>query len=275
MLTGYMCANTPRPGCLTSNPSVRLHSCQFSHKCPVASNPAVVHIYPVVNDLSDAGLEQKGDLASLTSPSFSSSQPTNQQHHGLPLVIRFPFSRHSSYPELCAFVDAFKPRDIWPCTANLEQWARQGISISSLFAPYSSGTHFAHDALIPSLAPFSSPPCPNTCPASPPSQPSSNANAQTTDSAQTTIRPPLPPDSAQTTTPLYHPSSSQPHKRKHDDVDDSSQHSSTTSSIHPGHSLVRQDAYLSALASASGKQPSAPVTLLSVDGAHSAADEEL
>lgn len=44
----------------------------------------------------------------------------------LPKTIRFPYSRHSSYPELCAFVDAFRPRDVWPCTVNPEEWVRHG-----------------------------------------------------------------------------------------------------------------------------------------------------
>lgn len=44
----------------------------------------------------------------------------------LPKLIRFPYSRHSSYPELCAFVDAFKPKDVWPCTVDPNDWIRHG-----------------------------------------------------------------------------------------------------------------------------------------------------
>lgn len=47
----------------------------------------------------------------------------------LPRVIRFPYSRHSSYHELCLLVAAFKPRDVWPCTANIDEWLKYGIPI--------------------------------------------------------------------------------------------------------------------------------------------------
>ncbi|CAG1961980.1 unnamed protein product [Fusarium graminearum] len=36
----------------------------------------------------------------------------------LPKTIYFPYSRHSSLPELRHFVEAFRPKDIWPCTVN-------------------------------------------------------------------------------------------------------------------------------------------------------------
>ncbi|KAF5025790.1 hypothetical protein F66182_2123 [Fusarium sp. NRRL 66182] len=40
----------------------------------------------------------------------SNDEPT------LPKTIYFPYSRHSSLPELCHFVQTFRPRDVWPCT---------------------------------------------------------------------------------------------------------------------------------------------------------------
>lgn len=36
--------------------------------------------------------------------------------------ITFPYSRHSSYPELCYLVRAFKPKDVYLCTVNEEKW---------------------------------------------------------------------------------------------------------------------------------------------------------
>jgi DNA cross-link repair 1C protein len=42
----------------------------------------------------------------------------------LPKEINFPYSRHSSYPELCHLVSAFKPKDVWPCTVNIAGWLK-------------------------------------------------------------------------------------------------------------------------------------------------------
>jgi len=60
------------------------------------------------------------------------------------LYQRFPYSRHSSYDELCHLVDAFKPKDVYPCTTDVESW-HEGISIQSLFGHLCSGSHFTHD----------------------------------------------------------------------------------------------------------------------------------
>lgn len=43
-------------------------------------------------------------------------------------IITFPYSRHSSYAEQCHLVDAFKPRDVWPCTADFKEWSENGQS---------------------------------------------------------------------------------------------------------------------------------------------------
>ncbi|RAH79584.1 hypothetical protein BO86DRAFT_457776 [Aspergillus japonicus CBS 114.51] len=62
----------------------------------------------------------------------------------LPKVIRFPYSRHSSYSELCDLVAAFKPQDIHPCTVDPVTWT-EDISMQNLFGHLCSGTEFAHD----------------------------------------------------------------------------------------------------------------------------------
>ncbi|CZR54852.1 uncharacterized protein PAC_04736 [Phialocephala subalpina] len=64
----------------------------------------------------------------------------------LPRVITFPYSRHSSYDELCDLVRAFKPRDVYPCTVDEQYWNEAGLSISSLFGRLCTGKNFRHDA---------------------------------------------------------------------------------------------------------------------------------
>ncbi|RSL98893.1 hypothetical protein CDV31_012414 [Fusarium ambrosium] len=70
----------------------------------------------------------------------------------LPKTIYFPYSRHSSYPELCHFVETFRPKDVWPCTANPTEWMRNGTSIASLFGHLCSGDEFDHDIIMHSFA---------------------------------------------------------------------------------------------------------------------------
>lgn len=49
----------------------------------------------------------------------------------LPRTIRFPYARHSSYPEICELVDLFKPRDVWPCIEDPMEWQKNGKCIAS------------------------------------------------------------------------------------------------------------------------------------------------
>jgi DNA cross-link repair 1C protein len=60
-LVGYMCGNAPHPGCLTSDPNVRLHSCEKGNLCNVAKGPSVVRIHPIIAHLpSGADLTEVG-----------------------------------------------------------------------------------------------------------------------------------------------------------------------------------------------------------------------
>ena len=56
--------------------------------------------------------------------------PDQRGSKSLPRTICFPYSRHSSYRELCHLVEIFRPKDIWPCTVDPENWIRDGESIS-------------------------------------------------------------------------------------------------------------------------------------------------
>lgn len=66
-LVGYMCGNSPHPGCLTSDPNVRIHSCEKGNMCAAAQSPSVVHIQPVIAhlpngaDLVEVGVGGGGD----------------------------------------------------------------------------------------------------------------------------------------------------------------------------------------------------------------------
>ncbi|KAH6955882.1 beta-lactamase-like protein [Ilyonectria sp. MPI-CAGE-AT-0026] len=79
----------------------------------------------------------------------ATSQPVMEEDQSeqiaLPKIIQFPYSRHSSYPELCQLVKVFRPKDVWPCTVNPTEWLKEGISITSLFGRFCSGNEFAHE----------------------------------------------------------------------------------------------------------------------------------
>lgn len=47
---------------------------------------------------------------------------TGNASNSLPKTIRFPYSRHSSYPELCHLLEVFRPHDVWPCTVDEREW---------------------------------------------------------------------------------------------------------------------------------------------------------
>lgn len=107
-------------------------------------------------------------------PPLETETPKVPAKEDLPTVIQFPYSRHSSYPELCHLLGIFRPRDIWPCTVDTKQWMDQGLrascplasaemtwsdssfaadlSIKSLFGQFSCGQVFAHDLRMADLA---------------------------------------------------------------------------------------------------------------------------
>ncbi|KAL5389542.1 hypothetical protein DPSP01_002438 [Paraphaeosphaeria sporulosa] len=222
-LCGFRNGNRMQPGCLTSQPSVRIHSCERGMGCPVLDhdkNASVVHIIPIVTRVKGSNVEiaelgaggGKGDLdqkeeletgnaadinkiielcaktikdetllsklsnvlqealkerngtidldmdlqkespdkkpelslehlASVLSTRLNKSQDAEPP---LNKTIRFPYSRHSSFAELCSLVDAFKPKDVFPCTVNENKWDPE-LSMRYLFGPFCSGDTFRHD----------------------------------------------------------------------------------------------------------------------------------
>jgi hypothetical protein len=61
-------------------------------------------------------------LRSLTNKRNAKVTENKQQEQGLPRVITFPYSRHSSYAELCDLVRAFRPKDVYACTVDADTW---------------------------------------------------------------------------------------------------------------------------------------------------------
>ncbi|KAH8881356.1 hypothetical protein GQ53DRAFT_513411 [Thozetella sp. PMI_491] len=83
---------------------------------------------------------------SLLGRGMPSSKPSaGDKNRSFSGQITFPYARHSSYGELCHFVEAFRPRDVWPCTVSRVDWAQTGTSIRSLFGSYCAGESFRHD----------------------------------------------------------------------------------------------------------------------------------
>ncbi|KAK6582155.1 hypothetical protein PZA11_005852 [Diplocarpon coronariae] len=173
-LAGYNCGNGFQPGCLTTNPNVRLHSCEKGIRCPML-NSKTVWIQPIVrrrddgtevpeplivqagNELSgrpqiefdhditidqlmalfphtsevikrelrqllvtalespgrvlylgDLGLDDEQDNISLPQlaeailqSATDKQQVENRNSEALSRTVTFPYSRHSSYEELC------------------------------------------------------------------------------------------------------------------------------------------------------------------------------
>lgn len=59
----------------------------------------------------------------------------------------FPYSRHSSYKELCHLISAFRPLDVFPCTFDAQSRSEEE-SIETLFGRYCSGNTFSYDLMI-------------------------------------------------------------------------------------------------------------------------------
>ncbi|KAK2832001.1 hypothetical protein FQN49_006955 [Arthroderma sp. PD_2] len=94
--------------------------------------------------LDEYGLKEEEEipLEKLVGIIGQSLQQTAKE--SLPDTIRFPYSRHSCYSELCQLVEAFKPQDVYPCTVDPRTWSER-VSMKSLFGHLCSGTTFRHD----------------------------------------------------------------------------------------------------------------------------------
>lgn len=66
-------------------------------------------------------------------------------------IQHFPYSRHSSYAELCGLVAAFHPKEVFPCTVDAGTW-NEDISMERLFGHLCTGTSFSHDNYMRDIA---------------------------------------------------------------------------------------------------------------------------
>ncbi|KAL2868836.1 putative DNA repair protein [Aspergillus lucknowensis] len=98
-----------------------------------------------LNDLVD--ILSRGRQSDESILSEHSTEYRDRSGRPLPKTIRFPYSRHSSYAELCKFVAAFRPRDIHPCIVDPSDWD-EDISMQSLFGHLCSGSTFVHDQFM-------------------------------------------------------------------------------------------------------------------------------
>jgi hypothetical protein len=80
-------------------------------------------------------------LVSVLSAKVSNSARKDEPHNR---TIHFPYSRHSSYSELCELVTAFRPKDVFPCTVDEERWTPE-LSMQNLFGDLCSEQRFRHD----------------------------------------------------------------------------------------------------------------------------------
>ena len=132
-----------------------------------------LHLDLGISEFSDDfAASMQSALEALTGRQAKANDATNPDtinKRSLPKLIRFPYSRHSSYAELSHFVETFNPSDVWPCTEDPQHWHQHGklpqaidndgsasnifagISIQSLFGKYCSGTTYAYDEMMSSV----------------------------------------------------------------------------------------------------------------------------
>ncbi|KAL8726152.1 MAG: hypothetical protein Q9181_006162 [Wetmoreana brouardii] len=89
--------------------------------------------------------DRRGPLLPTSAPqgpshrSFALGSKGNSTKH-----VRFPYSRHSSYDEMCHLLFVFRPKDVYPCVTDEENWSHD-VSMRSLFSHLCSGTSFCYD----------------------------------------------------------------------------------------------------------------------------------
>ncbi|KAJ4292654.1 hypothetical protein N0V90_009317 [Kalmusia sp. IMI 367209] len=83
-------------------------------------------------------------LQNLVSVLSSHASKSQEPVARLNRTICFPYSRHSSFSELCYLLQNFRPKDVFPCTVDETKWDPE-LSMRYLFGPFCSGNTFRHD----------------------------------------------------------------------------------------------------------------------------------
>lgn len=100
---------------------------------------------------SDSEVSLKDFVKMVLEDKSTSSPSTNSRSRALreqrSNTISFPYSRHSSYSELCDLVQRFQPKDICPCTVDVTSW-NEDVSMKSLFGKFCSSPSFRYDQII-------------------------------------------------------------------------------------------------------------------------------
>lgn len=101
--------------------------------------------------LNDMSFNQEQEAFRLTDLTEFLARSISEKHYGntetprdtqargqiLPNVITFPYSRHSSYKELCDLVQVFDPKDVYPCTIDELNWTEGMLQ-------FTGGNHQQH-----------------------------------------------------------------------------------------------------------------------------------
>ncbi|KAK1246195.1 hypothetical protein MKX07_005264 [Trichoderma sp. CBMAI-0711] len=155
-LTGFMCGNTPQPGCLTSDQNVRLHSCESGNRVlqeagiggggedleremelGIPSWGDLQSLLEIINALNNVPEEARGECTRVLTEALTSGR-------NLPLNINLSSSEDAYSTDL--------RRAILSIAGHQSKAASPGMSIQSLFGRYCSGNKFAHDVKIDNLA---------------------------------------------------------------------------------------------------------------------------
>lgn len=99
------------------------------------------HLQNETQDSEDVSLQRLVTI--LSSHEIDEKDKENRPNRS----IRFPYSRHSSYSELCFLVDAFHPKDVFPCTVDEVNW-NPSLGMRPLFGKHCSADIFRHDEAL-------------------------------------------------------------------------------------------------------------------------------